>query len=230
MSRISEVFNWTENENRRVILEFLERNDKARLIDLGCWNGVFTQKIAEKIGTQYTWGVEVDYEQRLNAESRGIKVIQADLNETLPIEDESFDVVHSNQVIEHVYETDLLLKEMYRILKEGGYAIISTPNLAGWHNILSLLMGLQPFPAHVSNEVYVGNKYSPLHNHTVGNKGLVHLRIFTYASLKELCEYHGFKVEKAVGVGFYPFIRTIPRLYSKIGRKHAVYLTLKLRR
>ncbi|HQE50065.1 MAG TPA: class I SAM-dependent methyltransferase, partial [Fervidobacterium sp.] len=151
MSRFSEVSGWTENENRRVILGLLERNDKARLIDLGCWNGSFTQKVAAKVGTQHTWGVEIDLEQGLNAEGKGVKVLRTDLNNTLPIENESFDVVLSNQVIEHISETDLLLKEMHRILREDGYAILSTPNLAAWHNIISLLVGLQPFSANVSN-------------------------------------------------------------------------------
>lgn len=67
-----------------------------------------------------------------------------------------FDLVHANQVIEHLYETDLFIKEIYRILKKGGYAIISTPNLAGLHNIVSLILGKQPFPAHVSNEIVLG--------------------------------------------------------------------------
>jgi len=73
----------------------------------------------------------------------------------------SFDVVFANQVIGHLYETDLFLKEIYRMLKNGGYTIISTPNLAGFHNIFSLIFGKQPFPAHASNEVILGNSFDP---------------------------------------------------------------------
>lgn len=42
--------------------------------------------------------------------------------------DQSFDTIVSFQVIEHIKNDHLFLKEIYRLLKKGGKAIISTPN------------------------------------------------------------------------------------------------------
>jgi len=45
------------------------------------------------------------------------------------LEDESFDFVISFQVIEHITEDDIFVNEIHRVLKKGGKAIISTPNI-----------------------------------------------------------------------------------------------------
>lgn len=47
----------------------------------------------------------------------------------LPYEDGQFDVVVSFQVIEHIQNDDLYLAEINRVLKPGGIALISTPNI-----------------------------------------------------------------------------------------------------
>lgn len=143
------------------------------------------------------------------------------------MEDESIDFICANQVIEHLYEIDLFVKEIHRVLKQGGYAIVSTNNLASLHNIVSLLFGRQPFPSHVSNEVIVGLLLKSLCGKHK-SQGSIHLRIFTYAGLKELFKYHKFKVEKIVGVGYYPFPIRLSRLLSWLDKRHTVYLTVKV--
>jgi SAM-dependent methyltransferase len=45
------------------------------------------------------------------------------------IADNSFDSIVSFQVIEHIQNDRLFLEEIYRVLKPGGTAIISTPNI-----------------------------------------------------------------------------------------------------
>lgn len=112
----------------------------------------------------------------------------------------------------------------------GGVAIISTPNLAAVHNIISLILGFQPPTAFVSDETFVGNPFNPKYGTKRENIHPGHLRIFTYRSLKELFEFHGFKVEKVEGVGYYPFPTLIAKFFSRISPKHSVYLTMKVRK
>ncbi len=60
----------------------------------------------------------------------------------LPYEDESFDVVNSNAMIEHLHTSPKkMLLEVLRVLKPGGAFIISNPNIAALHNRIQLLFG-----------------------------------------------------------------------------------------
>jgi SAM-dependent methyltransferase len=56
-----------------------------------------------------------------------IDVMAADAG-NLPFVSNSFDVVICRDVIEHVLETDAVFDEAHRVLVEGGYYYISTPN------------------------------------------------------------------------------------------------------
>lgn len=223
----------TDLENRRVILDLLEPNESARLLDLGCGDGSFTLELGRKIGTEQLYGVEAANEFIGQPEKRGVQTYIADLNEPLPLDDESFDVVHSNQVIEHLYKTDSHLREIHRILKTDGYAIISTPNLAAIYTIFFLILGLQPLSVTASDEVYgLGNRFNPWYRvkRERNYPAHAHLRVFTYTALKELVQYHGFKVERIVGVGYYPFSVRVGRLISLLDPRHTVYLTVKARK
>ena len=224
------LYHNVDHENRKSILDLIEVDAKAKIIDLGCSDGEFALKIAEKAGTDEIYGAEFLVEALLLAKARGIKVCWADLNENLPFENRSFDVVHANQVLEHLPETDRFIKEVYRILRPGGYAVISTPNLASFHNIFSLVLGKQPFTAHVSNEVILGNSLDPKCGMRHASKGEVHLRIFTPEAIKELFKYYGFTVEQLMGVGYYPFPGPMAAILSKYDKAHSVYLTMKVRK
>lgn len=221
-------FDRADTENRIVMLSMVEKDCKARLLDCGCGDGSFTMMVARKAETSPIYGVEILEGVARLAEDKGIQVFRANLNEKLPIDSEIFDAVIANQIIEHLHETDGFLREAYRVLKPGAYAIFSTPNLASLHSVFALFLGRQPFSAHVSNEVIVGTLFNPLY--TRHQEGRSHLRLFTYSGLTKLLEHHGFRIDKAVGVGYYPFPTSLARLLCKIDRRHAVYLTIKVRK
>ena len=112
-------------------------------------------------------------------------------------------------------------------MKPKGYVIVSTNNLASWHNIFSLFLGRQPFPSDVCSDPSIGKLFALW----VGDAGFFsHLRIFTYYGIKELFEYYGFKVKKMVGVEYYPFLGLISKFLSFIDKKHSVYLTVKAKK
>jgi len=123
-----------------------------------------------------------------------------------------------------IYNTDGFIREIYRVLKPGGVAIISTINLASFNNIVFLILGVQPPTVVISEEVYIGNRFNPC-NWTKRTHPFGHVRFYTF---KEHFQYYGFKVEKYVTVGFYPFSGRISRLLCKIFRRHSVYLTMKV--
>jgi len=231
VSKLIKYQHSTEEENKKAILELIDQNKSARILDLGCGSGEFTRELGSKVGTENIYGVDCATDLIKSAKSKGITVCKSDLNMPLPFKDETFMLVCANQVWEHLNNTDLFLKEIYRGTENGGVMIISTPNLAAWHNIASLLLGWQPFSASLSDEINVGN---PLHTtykmKAAGGLYPVHRRIPTYRGFKELLEFHGFKIEKIIGVGYYPFPTPIAKFFSKIDPKHSVYLTMKVKK
>jgi len=75
-----------------------------------------------------------------------VKFINGDA-QYIPFKDASFDCVISHHVIEHVPNDLLFLREVYRVLKKGGLAILGTPNRKRLPEILrAIFMGERKFP------------------------------------------------------------------------------------
>ena len=97
---------------------------KGRLIDIGC--GIKPYK--ELVSPYITEHIGVDHEKTLHDKS------SIDLFGTaydIPVEDASFDSAICTAVLEHLEEPEAALRETFRVLKPGGYAIYSVPFI--WH-------------------------------------------------------------------------------------------------
>jgi SAM-dependent methyltransferase len=96
-----------------------------RVVDLGCGTGRNVRKL-------FDWGATVtgvDFSegmlQKARAAVRGADFVQHDLNKRLPFADDSFDLVLSSLVIEHIQNLTPLFIEMGRICAKGGRIVIS---------------------------------------------------------------------------------------------------------
>jgi SAM-dependent methyltransferase len=229
MGYLTWVFRETEEANRRAILEALPGGVGGALLDLGTSSGEFTIRVARRVAADHTVGVELLPAHARAAETLGIEVVQHDLEDGLPFESGLFRVVHANQVIEHVRRTDRLVREIRRVLAPGGVACISTNNLASWHNIVSLALGLQPMPLHVSDERIIGNPLNPEHGREHVDVGRTHVRLFTARSLVELCRLHGLDRMAVRAVGYYPLPPGIGRIAAKVDPIHGAFVTALFR-
>ena len=223
MNRRERIFRTAEEENRRAILAACTPRAGARLLDLGCGDGEFTMRVAARIGAGEINGVELIPGIAAKARARGVLVEEASLEGRLPWDDGSFDAIHSNQVIEHLPFTDHFLREIRRLLRPGGYAVVSTNNLASWHNVVSLVLGWQPTPNHVSDEIIVGNPANFVEG-APGARGQNHLRVFTGRALAGLAEFHGLRVELARTAGYYPLLERGSRLMNRLDPLHGAFL------
>jgi SAM-dependent methyltransferase len=221
---LSRVFNASEEANRRAVLQALPARRGGEVLDLGTHRGDFTVRLADHLGADKVSGVELIERHASVARSRGVDVVIGDLDEGIPFPSESFDVVHGNQVIEHVRRTDVLLREIRRVLRPNGIACISTNNLSSWHNVLSLGLGMQPMPMHVSDEIIVGNPLNPQHRWGHRDHGRTHLRLFTGRALAELATYHGLGVETIRAVGYYPLPPWLARLATRVDPVHGAFI------
>jgi len=124
-----------------------------------------------------------------NATTHGIKAFKCDLSkDTIPLHDESMDLITALDIIEHLPNPDHMLRESYRLLRKGGSFLITTPNAASWYNKMLLLLGHPILGIDLSNE----HRYKYPLKVTQVISG--HIRLYTEKALKELVEFHGFKV------------------------------------
>jgi SAM-dependent methyltransferase len=230
-SLLRRVFDSTEELNRQAILDLVDPRPGGALLDCGCEDGGFTLRVAARAGIEgEIHGVEMHGPAAEAAARGGVRVTRADLDLGLPYTDGRFDIVHANQVIEHVHDTDRFLREIRRVLRPGGTVLLSTNNLASWHNLVSLSLGYQPMPMHASDEVILGNPLNPMRGERHPHRGRAHWRVFAWRGLVELVAYHGLPAERALGVGYYPLPPALARMAGRLDPWHAAFLTFRLRR
>lgn len=91
----------------------------STIYDMGCGSGNLVKALRSKGFDAF--GIDV---------SCGDNIIAADLNKPLPLENNSVDVITSLANIEHLNEPLLNLQEIYRVLKDKGALVLTTPSTA----------------------------------------------------------------------------------------------------
>lgn len=77
-----------------------------------------------------------------------------DSEEKIPFPDNSFDLVFSIDVLEHVNNASSFIKEQIRVVNKKGEIIIGTPNYFRLTNLLLLLFGKLKFPRKMGIDTY----------------------------------------------------------------------------
>lgn len=234
---------WAEayEKNTLDILSLLEKNANAKVLDVGCGDGQKTNRFMNKIGCREATGIDGVADRLKAASRRGVKIIKTNLENKWPFESSSFDVIVSNQVIEHINDIDGFIEEIYRVLKPNGYVVISTENLASWHNIFALILGHQDFSHHIIKKLHVSNPLSPhfgektvtwskKDNSGVDDTAFPHIKILTLRSLIKVFEVYNFKKEAYKGSGYYPLFGLAERIISFIDPFHSHFIAVKMRK
>ena len=234
----SYLYENTAKESQSTFYSLLEFNKDAVLLDCGCWDGLNTRKYGNTIGTNQLYGVELHNSKAKQASKNGVKVEISDLNKVLPYKEDYFDVVIANHIIEHLVNVRLFVSEIYRTLKKNGYVLIGTPNLASWHNIFALLLGLQPFsgptikPDYESEVKVVSELNRARFKKVFSEKAetLDHVKVMTTRALIGLLGDFRFKVEEVRGFGYYPLPPFFATGLSKLDPYHSHYIVIKARK
>ncbi len=122
--------------NYQYCAEWIERNrlgNDVRVLDYGCGAGAIVAELVRRRIDAF--GCDVFYEggdssAKIPAEiADRIRRMEGD---AIPFDDEAFDFVVSNQVMEHVEDLDGALAEICRVLKPGGLALSLFPDRSVW--------------------------------------------------------------------------------------------------
>lgn len=147
-----------------------------KVLDVGCDVGLIGQLLLKNKNQVY--GLDISPSAVKKARKNGLKALTLNIEtQQLPFKNNYFDVVLLGEILEHLFDPDLLLTKIKKKLKRGGGLIITTPNLATLGRRLQLLCGLNP-----AIETRL-TKYSA-----------GHLRYFVKQTLFDLLLSHQFKV------------------------------------
>jgi SAM-dependent methyltransferase len=121
---------WWFAGRRRIIAAFVEeicrefQTGRASILDVGCGTGANLELLAHYGDAE---GVDISGDALEFCRARGLQKVRLGAAETLPYEDGSFDLVTALDVVEHLDDDVGGLKEMRRVLKPGGRALLFVP-------------------------------------------------------------------------------------------------------
>jgi ubiquinone/menaquinone biosynthesis C-methylase UbiE len=126
MNKSYASFNFASRLNKakkiEAVLRDFKKLENLKMLDIGCGSGVVSSFLG-KI-SKYVWAVDVKDERIIK---KGFKFKKVK-DEKLPFKDDSFDIIISNFVIEHLNDKNMHIKEIKRVLKKEGICYLSAPN------------------------------------------------------------------------------------------------------
>lgn len=98
---------------------------KGKALDLGCGDGDYAKRLKD-LGFDVIAG---DIDSARFKYKKEIEFKHCDITKEMPFPDKAFDYVLLMEVVEHLRNPYIVLPEINRIIKDGGYLIASTPNI-----------------------------------------------------------------------------------------------------
>ena len=169
----------------------------SRVLDLGCGDGELLAFLSRERSCS-GYGIEIDDANVLACHQRGVNVIQLNLEDGLALfEDQSFDVVLQLDTLQHLKNTERMLRETARV---GRVGIVSFPNFAHWPNRLHVAAGRMPVTRVLPYQWY----------------DTPNIRVGTYADFEVLARKDGLAILDAFGIQAGKVVRTWPNLLASV--------------
>lgn len=131
---------------------------RVKVLDIGVGDGVYQSLLSSDVRKKSDfYGIDLSKEQLERARRYLKEAKVVDLNsEKIPYKESFFDVVIASEILEHVFYPEKVLSEAIRVLKKGGYLILTFPNSGSLHLRLSLLFsGASPLLNYPQNREHI---------------------------------------------------------------------------
>jgi SAM-dependent methyltransferase len=206
------------------------------LLDVGSGDGSVLFRYL-KTPPKELYGVEGAPNYVIEAEKRGYKISSFDLNGRWPYPDNKFEMIFCSQVIEHLHNTRLFVEEMYRVLKPGGTAVVTTENLCSLLNWFAMSLGYTPFSLMQTCGRYLGNPIGLHSGEPTGElvpidhpafAGITgHVRVMTVRQAREVFEWAGFKDIECRSISILPLPDRLSQALESFIIHRGHYLVIK---
>lgn len=142
-SRASGLIRFVEGRRMRQIMLLIAAQPGERILEVGCGAG----HILASLPAGELYGIDLSTSMVTKAQAR--LGTRADIRKgdalALPYADNSFDKIICSEVLEHVPEPGTALREIARVLKPGGIAVVTVPNEALVNRLKAILRKLKLF-------------------------------------------------------------------------------------
>ncbi len=198
---------WRSGQERRLhLVESRMALKNALILEVGCGIGTYSKQFRQRF-TPYVEAIEIEPERVAIAQKDTPHALVA-VAEHLPYPSNRFDLVFSNEVIEHVQDDRAAAREMVRVTRTGGRIILFCPN-RWW-----------PFEQH---GYYWRGKYHfgniPLINYlpdVLRNRLAPHVRVYTGHGIRRL--FTGQPVKVIEHSRIYPGFDNVVYRYPRAGK------------
>ncbi len=135
------------------VLESLDESIKETLtvLDAGCGHGNY---VIDEYRKNIAWASGVDVNQEAVKRNICLDEIKFSSLAEIPYPNQSFDIVLSLWVLEHIENPNKIFKEIFRVLKPGGYFIFCTPNAKSYLLRIKNLMKSKKAVDLVNEKIY----------------------------------------------------------------------------
>lgn len=185
------------------VVDLIDLKPSSKLLDIGCGVGCLLREANKRQADSF--GLDISFHALIKA---GKALQEARLSvgdgEALPFKENSFDVIVSLGSIEHFFNQEKALKEIFRILKDKGQAILILPN-----------------------SFYLEDIFKVLVKGKTDEQWQIQERLMTKEGWKGLIESSGLKVEKIYGRNKFPELFAEGTFKLKSVRKFVKRLLIK---
>jgi methionine biosynthesis protein MetW len=170
---------------------------QSKVLDLGCGDGTLLKLLEEKCSAS-GYGVEIDDANVLACLRNNVNVIQMNLETGLAgFEAQSFDYVILSLTLQAVRHTELMLREMARVGKQG---IVTFPNFGHWNHRWQIARGRMP----VSDDLPYQWFDTP------------NIHLCTLADFEDLCKKCGLRVLERLVLSDGKPVNALPNLRGQL--------------
>lgn len=143
------------NPRHRDVINIIDENDidlrNKHILDIGCGEGTLMMKFKE-MGAD-VGGIDLSKEGVNLCKQRGLKARKMDIVEDKIPWSNEFDLVIASEVIEHIFDPFIFLRNINKIIKDRGTIVLTTPNFSYYRWIFKYL--LNKTPTQIQNPTHI---------------------------------------------------------------------------